>query len=224
MPRRASRFHVVKLVLLLASGGILVSRAFSEAPAVPKVSTFAPAEDLLQQIDFFMGRVAESLADPADFDLAKQARTLKDANTLAALSLVLALSDQDHPQKASMPMMLRAAQRLAVAEDSFEKANAAFGEIRRARGGAVEPVAAARWEKSASLAALMKQVPLIHAGLKRGVEPSRLTRQAPQSAGQSAALAAIAQASMVDSEYAKTPAEVEKWYECWRRCATRPRW
>jgi cytochrome c556 len=46
-------------------------------------------------------------------------------------------------------------------------------------------------------------VPLIHTGLKRGVDPHRLARQASQSAGQSAALAAIAEAAMLDTEYAK---------------------
>jgi cytochrome c556 len=57
----------------------------------------------------------------------------------------------------------------------------------------------------------MKQVPLVHIGLKRGVEPNRLARQAAQSAGQSASLAAIAQAAMLDDEYAKTPADLEQW-------------
>lgn len=213
---RKSRIPAAKLLVFAAIIGLLALTrgGFSDPPAVPRVSGFAPAEDLLQQIDFFLGRVTESLADPSDFDLAKQARTLKDGNTLAVLGLVFSLSDEEHPLKASMPMLARAAQRLAVAGDSVEKANAAFGDIQRARGGAVEPGAAPKWEKFASLAPLMKQVPLIHAGLKRGVEPNRLARQAAQSAGQAASLAAIAQASLVDTEYAKTSADVDAWYAC----------
>src|SRR6476659_7477363 len=71
----------------------------------PKISEFAPSKDLLQQVDFFVGRISESLADPADFDGAKQSRTLKDANTLAALALVLGVHDQSFPERASMPAL-----------------------------------------------------------------------------------------------------------------------
>ena len=189
----------------------MASRSFSGSPAVPKISAFAPAQDLIQQVDFFIGRVEESLADPADFAGAKQSRTLKDGNTLAVLALMLARHDAPHPLKASMPAMLASAQLLAAADDNFEQARTALAGIKAARQATAPPGPEAKWEKVASLAALMKQVPLIHTGLKRGVEPSRLARQAVQSAGQSAALAAIAAAAMLDSEPAKTPEDVEKW-------------
>ena len=90
---------------------------------------------------------------------------------------------------------------------------AALDAIKRARAATVgggEPV---KWEKAASLSALMKAVPLVHTGLKRGVEPNRLARQAGQTAGQSAALAAIAQVSMLDPEPARSPAEVQEWVQ-----------
>jgi cytochrome c556 len=177
----------------------------------PKISEFAPSKDLLQQVDFFVGRVSESLADPTDFDGAKQSRTFKDANTLAALALVLGVHDQEFPEKTGMPAMREASLRLADAGDDASRASSALEAIRKSRGGAADGAGAAKWEKTASLAALMKQVPLIHIGLKRGVEPSRLARQATQSAGQSASLAAIAQAAMLDNEYAKTSADLEQW-------------
>ncbi|HEV3137298.1 MAG TPA: cytochrome c [Pirellulales bacterium] len=188
----------------------------SEPPAIPKISEFAPSGDLVEQVDFFVGRIEQTLADPADFDLAKQSRAFKDGNTLAALALILAYSNQEHPLKASMPRLLKGAQALAAAEDNVVRAQAALAEIHAARAGSTDPLATVKWERVASLGALMKQVPLIHAGLKRGVEGNRLARQAVQSAGQSAALAAIAQASMLDSEYVKRPADIEKWQ---RLCA-----
>jgi cytochrome c556 len=52
---------------------------------------------------------------------------------------------------------------------------------------------------------------VIHARLTRGVDRRRLARQAEKSAGESATLAAIAQASIVDTSYAKTPAQAEQW-------------
>jgi hypothetical protein len=178
---------------------------------MPKPSQFAPAADLLRQVDFYLARTSESLAEPARFDMAKQSRALKDAHTLAALALVLALHDEDFPQKPAMPALLRAAQQLAAAEGDYARAREALGRLQSARTGKVEPGGAARWERVAALGPLMKQVPLIHSQMKRGVDGARLARMAEQSSGQAAALAAIAQASMFDDEYAKTPADLEKW-------------
>jgi len=190
---------------------LVVGSLSAEGPQVPPASKYAPVDDLLRQVDFFIGRVSESLADPADFDLAKQSRTLKDANTLAVLGLVLANHDQDFPQKPVMPALVRAAQQLATVEADAAKAQEALGEIQMAaagKGAAGEPVA---WGKVASLPALMKQVPLVHSGLQRGVAPNRLKRTAEMSAGQAATLAAMAQASIFDNEYAKTPEQEAEW-------------
>jgi hypothetical protein len=195
---------------------LLAADTPSEPVAVPKVSTFAPAADLLAQVDFFLARASESLSDPARFDLAKQSRTAKDANTLAALALMLAMHDEKFAEKPAMASLLRASGKLAAASDNYEQASAALVALKRARSGSGEPGAAAKWEKVASLPALMKQVPLVHSGLKRAVDGDRLARLKAQSSGQSAALAAIAQASMLDAQYAKTPAEATKWRE---RCA-----
>jgi cytochrome c556 len=59
----------------------------------------------------------------------------------------------------------------------------------------------------------MKQVPLVHAALKRSVDADRWRRQSAACQGQAAALAAIAAVSALDHEYAKTPAENAKWDE-----------
>lgn len=183
----------------------------AENPAAVPVSKFAPAADLLQQVDFFIGRTAESLAEPIDFDEAKQSRALKDANTLAALGLLLAMHDQDFPEKPGMPALIASAQALAAAEGDSQRAKQALAGLQSARAGKAGESTAARWEKVASLKALMKQVPLVHTGLKRGVEPSRLARQKAQSAGQSATLAAIAQASLLDTAWVKSPEDVAEW-------------
>ena len=204
-----SRAVAALIVLVLACSWATPS--LSQPPDIPKISSFAPAKDLIQQVDFYLVRLDESLADPADFDLAKQSRTLKDANTLSALALVLAVHDEEHPIKASMPAMLKSSQALAEAGDDIERAGASLAGIKRARAAMAAGGETVKWEKAASLSALMKAVPLVHTGLKRGVEPNRLARQAVQSAGQAAALAAIAQAAMLDAELAKSPADAERW-------------
>ena len=205
------RWMVRSLALVLACAVTLPLS--SQPPEIPKISSFAPAKDLIQQVDFYIGRISESLADPADFDLAKQSRTLKDANTLSALALMLAAHDEQHALKPGAAALLKSAQDLSQVDDNAQRGGTALDAIKRARvatDGSGEPV---KWEKAASLSALMKAVPLVHTGLKRGVEPNRLARQAVQTAGQSAALAAIAQASMLDPEPAESPAEVQQWVQ-----------
>ncbi len=208
LPKRLVR---LSLAIVLASLGIRGAVLFSQQPQVPAVSRFAPHDDLLAQVDFFIGRVEESLGDPADFDLAKQSRTLKDANTLAVLALVLSQHDGDFPEKSSMPALLKSAQSLAAAEADAEQGQQALAAIKLAREGKSPSDAPVPWGRVASLPLLMKQVPLVHAGLKRGVAPNRLRRTAEQSAGQAATLAAMAQASIFDDEYAGSPEEVTAW-------------
>lgn len=189
------------------------SALFADNASTTAVSKFAPVADLLQQVDFFIERTAQSLADPLDFDEAKQSRSLKDANTLAALGLLLANHDQDFPEKAAMPALIKSSQALAGAQGNAELAKQALAGLQAARSGKGAKGDEVGWKKVASLKALMKQVPLVHTGLKRGVEPSRLARQKAQSAGQSATLAAIAQASLLDTQWLKSPEDIAKWTE-----------
>lgn len=184
--------------------------AAAETADAPKPSTYAPHGDLLAQVDFFLDRATESLAGE-ELDMASQARLLKDAHTLAMLGLVLSRHDADFPEKAAMPGFVKAAQALAAAEGDRDKSNAALAELKSARAGKASPDAEPlKWQRVASLPLVMKQVPLIHAGLKRGTG-RRLERNKEQAAAQAAALAAIAQASSFDDEYASTPEDVAAW-------------
>ncbi len=169
------------------------------------------ASDVLRQIDYFVGRMDEALATPDSYDLAAKTRVTKDAHTLAALSLVLALSDEEFSRKSTMPGVLAGARRLALVEGDYTEAAAALEQIKRAQRGEVVAGDGAKWESVASLSVLMKQVPVIHARLTRGVDRRRLARNAAQTAGESATLAAIAQAGVVDTSYAKTPDQAEEW-------------
>jgi cytochrome c556 len=179
---------------------------------MPQPSAYAPHEDLLAQVDFFIERAEESLAGDK-LDLASQARLLKDAHTLAMLGLVLSRHDAEFPQKAAMPALVKAAQALAAADGDRDKSEAALADLKSARQGkAAADTEPLKWQPVASLPMVMKQVPLIHASLKRGTG-KRLARNQEQVAAQAAALAAIAQASMFDEEYASTPEDVAAWQQ-----------
>jgi cytochrome c556 len=196
---------LVALVALVCAQGV-----FSQPPADKPISAYAPADDLIGQVDAYIAHAEELLADPQAYDLAKQSRMWKDANTLAVLALVLANHDQPHPLKSAMPAMVASAKVLAEADDNVAQAQAALAQVKAARagklaGGEIKP------GQVASVAALMKQVPLVHAGLRRGVAPNRLARLAKESASQSATLAAIAQVTSADREYGKTPELAAQW-------------
>jgi cytochrome c556 len=186
---------------------LVVGRLGGDEP--PKVSQFAPAEDLTGQVTYYVGRIDEALADPKDYDEAKQSRVGKDANTLAALALSLSLHDVEGKYRGGA--LLKAAQRLAESSGEYAPAAAAAAEVKTAAAGGDEKPSEIKWSKVASLSALMKQVPVVNNALKRGLDPARFQRQAAQSAGQAATLAAIAQAVMYDDEYATDPATTAQW-------------
>lgn len=201
---------VVGLFFLALSGV-----ADAEAPAPPPVSTFAPAEDLIGQVDFYLGRTEETLANKNDFDDAAKTRLRKDANTLTALFLTLGLHDTENRYKSAAPSLVTASQALAKAAH-YDAAAAMFADLKKtASGGAAASGGKLRWERAASLSQLMKQVPSINSALKRGVggDEERFKQLQQPSAGQAAALAAIAQTALADTHEAKSAPEEEKWYQ-----------
>lgn len=206
--------HLSRLAVLLA---MLVADLLPVRPApaedrpVVPVSSFAPADDLLHQVDFFIGRLDKALAEPDKFDAARQSRAWKDSNTLAVLAMMLAAHDEPHPLKKSMPVMLDGAQQVAAAESDAQQAVEGLTTIKSARAGDALTDEPLEPEKVTSMAALMKQVPLLHAQLRRGVTPRRLKRMAQQSAGHAATLAAIAAAAMLDDEYVGSPDDAALW-------------
>ncbi len=201
---------ICAVAVFLGGSAICVNAA---APETPRPSSYAPYEDLLRQADFYLSRVEETLAGEK-LDMAGQSRLLKDAHTLAMLGLVLSQHDTDFPERAAMSAFVKGAQDLAAADGEREKSQTALADLKAARAGnPVTEVLPLKWQHVASLPLVMKQVPLIHASLKRGATARRLERSREEAAGQAAALAAIAQASIFDDEYASSPEDIAAWQE-----------
>lgn len=203
--------RILLLTLLVAGPGIALVAIAAQPPA-PPVSSFAPADDLVGQVDFYIQRTEETLAKKSDFDDAAIARLKKDANTLTVLALVLGMHDTQNRVQPAAAELLGASQQLAKSTD-YAAAVATFDRVKQAAAGKAGPAAAdLKWEKVASLGQLMKQVPMINAALKRGVTAERFETLKPQSAGHAAVLAAIAQAVYADTHEVKNPADMDKWY------------
>ena len=201
------------LVGLVAVGAVLATAvAFAaEPPAAPKVSAFAPAKDLVGQVDYYVDRLGKAVESESEYkDSADKVQ--KDANTLSVLALTLGLSDEDNQYKKAAPALIKAGQKLAGAKD-FASAKAGVAGVKEALASSGDASSLKWGDKVATLAALMQQVPLVNSRLKRNVGGIRFAKMAKENAGESAAMAAIAQASMANADDVKKLGDAEKWYK-----------
>jgi len=196
---------------MLAIGAIGSTVLGEDPPTAPATSTYAPADDLIAQVTASIAELEEALATPDDFDV-KKTRVVREANTLAALGLVLALHDTDHALKGSAASLIPAAQKLASA-NSVEEGKPALEAVKTVVAGSGDKSDPPAWGKVAGLGALMKQVTFINGRLRRGVTGRRFTDQAEDSARYAAVLAAIAQVTQYDTHEVKDPAQIPQWYE-----------
>jgi len=196
---------LVCLVVLFAGRVVL-----ADPPAAPKVSKFAPADDLVKQLDEYVEDLEEVVASKEKFT-DSEGKLAKDSNALIVIALALGLHDVDNKYKASAGAVMEAAGQVAAAKDyaSAKKAVAAVKAAVEAKGGGNAKL---EWKKVASLEQLMKKVPLIHTRLKRYVKPRRFKRKAEDTAGYAAVLAVIAQGTLADTHEAKNPSQVKDWY------------
>lgn len=201
-------------ITLLVGLGLLSVGTFgvvASEPAQPKVSSYAPAADLVGQVDYYVEHAAKALSDEASYGDDQQAAVDRDANTLAALAMLLALHDEDHKLKIAAPAILHASQALAESHEDYAKAAAALADVKKAVAGEAPAGEAVGWDDVTDLSALMEQIELVQAPMKRGAtDARRLKRSANATAGQAATLAAIAQATLVDTDYA-TDEQLPEW-------------
>ena len=137
------------------------------AASAPKVSKFAPAEDLVGQAEQYMKTIQEDTANADQYKDSKE-EIAKTSNTLAVIVLALGLHDEDNKYKAAAPAILKAAQEVAAAAN-FDAAKKAAEKLEAAAGSA-KAKGDLKWTKVASLEQLMKQVPLVNTKLKRNVK------------------------------------------------------
>lgn len=180
-------------------------------PATPKPSTFAPAEDLVRQVQDYIQEMEDTLVSEEEYNSTED-KIGRCSSTLAVIALCLGLHDQDNMYKAQAAALMKAAGELAATKD-YQSAKKAFENVKAAAEGKIQAQANLKWEKVASLPDLMKQVPNINTKLKRNLQGKKFKSKAKETAGYTAAIAAIAQASLADTSNAKNAEEVKQWYQ-----------
>lgn len=202
------RFVVLVMLSVACLGGI-TSRAAPQ-PNDTKVSTYAPVKDAEAQFNYYLGRLEKHLGDGASYDEDHQRRVALDASTLAALALSLGMHDEETKYRRPAAKLIELAVELADSSDDFEAAKKKLAEFKTALHSdvAAEPTT---WEPAAELVYLMQQVPNVNAPLRQGVRSRRFERSIDRTAGHAVTLAAIAQASMLDTTYCGDEDDEMEW-------------
>lgn len=199
------------VVALLAATcvSVVAQSTLSAEPAAPKVSSFAPAEDLAGQADWYIKDLGKAVASEEDYKDSVE-KIAKESNTLMIIVLALALHDQPNQYQASAGAVLKAARQVAAAKD-FASAQKAIAALQVAAESKDKGDGALQWEKVAALPELMQQVPVINAKLKLNIKPTKFKKKAKDTAGYTAVMAAIAQGSLSDTSATKNDEQVKQW-------------
>ena len=197
------------VVALIACLSLMVLPAVGATPEAPKVSTFAPADDLAAQLQDYVEDLKQTVSTEQEYKDA-EGKVGKAGNALYLIAIALGVHDSDNPYKANASAIVKAAKDLAATKDyAASKAGVAAlvaaVEGKGAAGGEV------KWEKPASLPDLMKQVPAVNTKMKMKLK--QLAKNSKAVAGHSAVLAVIAQGSIYDTSEAKNDAQVKQWYD-----------
>jgi len=195
------------ILAVIASSGF----AAPAPPEAPPASQFAPAADLVEQIEYYLKRLDEAVATEEDYKDCVE-RIAKDTDTLTVIALSLGLHDADNPYKAAAPAIIKAARDLAAAKD-YPTAKAAVAGVQKAAADKSGDPAGLKWEKVASLKQLMLAVPVINTQLKRNARLRRPKSDGPKAAGRAAVIAVIGQAALYHSGDTEKPDLAEEWYK-----------
>ena len=205
------KIHSIGVAATIAIIGALYAASSAVSAELPKVSSYAPAEDLVNQADQYIKELGKVVDNEGDYN-DRQDKLAKDSNTLVVVALALGLHDQPNKYKDSAGALIKAAQEVAAAKD-YASAKKAVAAAKDAAENKTKSDVALKWEKVASLPELMKQVPLINTKLKMKLKGKNFKKKAKDTAGYTAVLAVIAQGTMADTSVTKNDAQVEQWQE-----------
>lgn len=203
---------------LAASAAICVAAAFAltsfrnkvqaEEKTAVKVSDYAPAEDLIAAQKYFLAQIEESLSSKEDYAEDTQERVKKNALILAVITQNLGLHDTPNAAQASSPKVYAAAVALAASVKEYDKAKAAYDKLLAAFYPATKASMPLAWGMVRGQGAMMKKTNELNSAIKRNLTPARFEKQLESLKHQTATMAAIGQATLLDTHEVKNPADL----------------
>ena len=164
------------MLIAVASAGLLLTvnnaGAQNGAPAAtgaatPKFSTFAPAEDLSNELNLLVADLEKAVADEDEYKSQIDTRFLRDGNMIALVATALGLHDQDNSVKPHAAAIVAAAHKLSEAE-GYAATKKAVEDVKAAL--TASSTGSVHWGKIVPLKSLMKdQVPSVNTKIKTGL-------------------------------------------------------
>ncbi len=163
-----------------------------------RLSSYAPADDLIAQGQAYVEEMDEIVSDPTQFaDESRRARLVQDAYTLALVAVALAEHDTDNAWKQRAPAVVQAARALAAAEE-HAAARQALAALKSALADDATAEYPLRWADQ-PLGPLMEQVGVAQTNAGRYLR--RLTRTPEYVQRSAAIMALVAQRAALEPAY-----------------------
>jgi len=174
-----------------------------------KVADYAPAEDLLAAQKYFLTQFEEPLANKAEYAEDLQERVKKNALVLAVVAMNLGLHEKAAPAETKSAAIFPLAVELAASAKDYDKAKACYDKllVSASNSGTADPTPLA-WSMVRGQGALMKKTNELNSAIKRNLTPSRFEKQAETLKYQTATMAALGQATLLDTHEVKNPADL----------------
>ena len=200
------------ILLGLAAAALLVAGLPCTAlaqDAAPKISAFASAQDLAEELNIVAADLKKAVVDKDTFNDQVEGRFTRDGNLVALIAIAVGLSDETSAAKPNAKAIVASARSLAQAKgyDATKQAVEALQSAIEGQGAATGEL---KWEKVATLKDLMKEeVPSVNNRIKTGLRRIKTKSEAlAANAATMALIAANAELYVADTE---KPDEGKQW-------------
>ena len=214
-----TRFSYCLTLLVIASAVLLaclpvgLTTVFAEETSkVTKVSAFAPVKVVEAELKYFVDKMAKDLDDKEEFGEDQQERLELDSATVSVLALTLGMHDEKTEFKPAAGTIVELATEISENYDDFDAAVTAHAKLKQALSEKPKSEPLSWDDPVAEIGALMRQVPIVNGGIRRGVsDKRRFKRTAKRTAQKVVTLAAIAHVSMMNTDYCSDDDDEKEW-------------
>ena len=207
---------MIRTTQLLLFSLFLVFPAFDsvaqDAHEKVKVSAFAPVKATEAELKYFVTKIGKDLEDKEDYGEDQHKRIVLDTSTVSVLALTLAMHDKDNAYKQAAGKIVELAIEVGENAEDFDDATSSYEKLKKSLDEKPKSESLDWHASVADIDALMRQVPIVNDKVRRGVnDKRRFDRNAKKVAQKAVTLAAIAQVSMMNTDYCGDEDDEKAW-------------